>query len=163
MATKTEHLQIRLTPGQKATLRRKAERAGQDVSSYVLSRILPAASERFSELVEMVSEEANRKYALAELNDLLAELSPALLVESTSGADISGLSPVLQNYVAAMVEQAAHQKGVSPPAWAAEIAPLQEPHFAVPYSSLRLHLLRAAPVAFKRRNIFVDAAVGDRV
>lgn len=163
MVTKTEQLQIRLTPDQKATLRRKAERAGQDVSSYVLSRVLPAASERFFELVRMVSEEASRRYALAEINDLLAELSPALLEESTSGAEMSGLSPVLRNYVAAMVEQAAHQKGVAPPAWVAEIAPLEEPHFAVPYPSLRLYLLRASPVAFRRRNIFADATVGDRV
>jgi len=26
-----------------------------------------------------------------------------------------------------------------------------------------LHLLRAAPVPFKRRNIFIDSSVGDRV
>jgi hypothetical protein len=44
-----------------------------------------------------------------------------------------------------------------------EVAPLEEPHFGAPLQSLRLHLLAASPVAFKRRNIFVDAAVGDRV
>jgi hypothetical protein len=62
-----------------------------------------------------------------------------------------------------MVEQAAHQQDVVPPAWVRDVEPLDEPHFAVPLSSLRLHLLRAAPVPFKRRNIFVDSAVGDRV
>lgn len=163
MATKSEHLQIRLTPEQKATLRRKAQRAGQDVSSYVLSRVVPDAGTTFGALVRAAGEEADRKFALAELNELLAGLPPALLNEATSGTDLSDLSPLLQNTIAAMVEQAAHQKGVAPPAWVTEITPLAEPHFAVPYSSLRLHLLRAAPVPFKRRNIFVDSTVGDRV
>jgi hypothetical protein len=43
------------------------------------------------------------------------------------------------------------------------VPPLDEPHFATPLRGLRLHLLRASPVAFKRRNIFVDSSVGDRV
>jgi hypothetical protein len=60
-----------------------------------------------------------------------------------------------------MVELAAHQKGVVPPAWVREVPPLDEPHFATPLEGLRL--LRASPVPFKRRNIFIDSSVGDRV
>lgn len=163
MATKSEQLQIRVTPAQKATLRKRAERAGQGLSSYVLARVLPPASERFADLVRAASEEASRRYALAELNDLLTGLSPAQLAEETADADLSTLSPMVLNYVAAMVEQTAHRKGVPPPDWVSGIAPLEEPYFAVPYASLRLHLLRSAPVAFKRRNLFIDATVGDRV
>lgn len=163
MATRSEQLQIRLTPEQKASLRRKAKRAGQDLSSYVLSRVLPAGSERFSELVRAAADDTRRTYALAELNDLLSDLPGAQLEETTAGADLSGLSPLVRNYIAAMVEQAAHRSSVAAPAWVAEIEPLEEPHFAVPYASMRMYLLRAAPVAFKRRNLFVDASVDDRV
>jgi hypothetical protein len=38
-----------------------------------------------------------------------------------------------------------------------------EPSFATEPPGLRLHLLRSAPVAFMRRNLFVDASIGDRV
>lgn len=163
MATRSEQLQIRLTPEQKAALRRKAKRAGQDLSGYVLSRVLPRASERFCELVRLAADDSRRTFALAELNDLLTDLSPKLLEETTAGADLSGLPPMTQNYIAAMVEQAANGKGVTAPAWVSGIEPLEEPYFAVPYQSLRMHLLRTAPVAFKRRNIFIDASLGDRV
>lgn len=62
-----------------------------------------------------------------------------------------------------MIEHAAHQKGEAPPDWVHEVEPLDRPWFAVPFTRLRPYLLRAAPVAFKRRNLFVDATVGDRV
>jgi hypothetical protein len=79
-------------------------------------------------------------------------------------ADLAGLTPYLRNYVAAMVELTAHQRDVPPPAWVRGVEPLETaPHFATPLASLRLHLLRAAPVPFKRRNIFIDSSIGDRV
>ena len=78
-------------------------------------------------------------------------------------ADLAGLTPYLRNYVAAMVELAAHQRDVFPPAWVRDVEPLEAPHFATPLAGLRLHLLRTAPVPFKRRNIFIDASIGDRV
>jgi hypothetical protein len=62
-----------------------------------------------------------------------------------------------------MVEQASQQRDVPPPAWSRDVPPLEEPYFATPLRSLRLHLLRQAPVLFKRRNLFVDSAVGARV
>jgi hypothetical protein len=69
----------------------------------------------------------------------------------------------LANYVAAMVEQAAQRAGVSPPTWTAAISPLDRPYFAVDLPGLRLHLLRASPTPFKKRNLFVDAGLGNRV
>lgn len=163
MSLKSRQLQIRVTPRQKATLKRLARGAGQDVSAYVLSRVLPAARLRFGELVQSLRNDGARRFALAELNDLLAGLAPIELPDAVAEAEMDGLSPYLQNYVAAMVEQAAHHKSVAPPAWVRGVAPLTEPHFATSLPGLRLHLLRAAPVPFRRRNIFVDSGVGDRV
>jgi hypothetical protein len=77
--------------------------------------------------------------------------------------DLTGLTPLAANYVAAMVEEAASQKREAAPHWTRDVEPLEVPYFAVPFLRLRPHLLRDAPVAFKRRNLFVDATIGDRV
>ena len=161
--SRTEQLQVRVTPAEKAALKRLAQRAGQGVSAYVLSRALPKARLRFEELLRSLADEGERRFALAELNDLLARLTRAEFLDAVSGAPNQDFSAYWQNYLAAMVEQAAQQKDVSPPQWLSAIEPLTEPHFVVPLLSLRLHLLRAAPVPFRRRNIFVDSGVGDRV
>lgn len=163
MATKSKQLQIRVTPEQKLRLKRLAAGAGQDVSNYVLDRVLPPARKRFDELVTLLAEEDDHRYALASLNDLLADVGPTELREAVVHGDLGCLSPFLGNYVAAMVEQACDMKGIDPPAWTARVLPLEAPYFAAPGPGLRLHLLKASPVAFKRRNLFVDAAVGSRV
>jgi hypothetical protein len=55
-------------------------------------------------------------------------------------------------------------RDVPPPAWVRDVEPMEtEPRFATPLAGLRLHLLRTAPVPFKRRNIFIDSSIGDRV
>jgi hypothetical protein len=100
-------------------------------------------------------------YPLAELNDLLTrasldeiELLPAPPIDD----------PYLANYVAAMVEQAIYIKGGRrPPPWTSGIKPLSRPVFAVPWMSLRAHLLLNSPVPFRRRNIFIDSGITDRV
>lgn len=163
MGSKSEQIQIRVTPREKARLKRSAAAAGQDVSSYVLSRALPLSQQRFEQLLGLLSDELQRRYVLAELNDLLTRLAADELGQAVVHADLSRLSAYWRNYVAAMVEQACHMKGVLPPAWTADVAPLGAPHFAVPLKSLRLHLLQASPVPFRRRNIFVDSGVGSRV
>jgi uncharacterized protein (DUF1778 family) len=160
---KTEQLQIRVTSAEKATLKRLARAAGQDLSSYVLSRALPEHRERFQGLIETLSDADERRFALAELNDLLAKLTRAELSDAIGDPPVLALTPYWSNYVAAMVEQAAHQKNLPAPAWLSDIESLAEPHFAVPLENLRLHLLRASPVPFRRRNIFVDSGIGDRV
>jgi hypothetical protein len=163
MTAKTHHLQIRLTPQQKAALKRQAKAAGRDVSSFVLSRVLTHEPDRFAALVRQLGTDPDHRYVLAELNDLLRDCPPLAFAETVAAADLFGVSPYLQNYVAAMVEQAAEQKGSTPPVWARMVEPLSEPHFATPLKTLRVYLLRASPVPFKRRNIFVDAGVGARV
>ncbi len=163
MSKKTQQLQIRVTPEQKASLKRFARLSGLGLSGYVLSRALPSARTRFLELLRTIADNHQKRFGLAELNDLLSGLSSSKFKEAVVEAPIRDLSPYWQNYVAAMVEQAAHQKKIPPPAWTYEVEPLDAPRFAVPVSSLRLHLLRSAPVAFRRRNIFVDSGVGNRV
>lgn len=162
MATKTQQLQIRVTPQQKALLKRRAEAAGQELSGYVLDRVLPSGSGRFDRLVAGLGSEDPR-FVLAELDDFLTECAPMLFSDVVVNAPPAGMSVYLQNYLAAMVEQAAAQKRLVPPSWTRTIAPLTTPHFATPMVSLRLHLLRCAPVPFKRRNIFVDTGIGARV
>lgn len=163
MAGKTQQLQIRLTPLQKAALKRAARAAGCDVSQYVLSRLLPSAEDRFAQILRAMRTTADARYALAELNDFLHACPPVAFADAVAVGDVGELSPYLRNYVAAMVEQAAEAKQVVPPAWVQDIDPLESPVFATPLKSLRRHLLRSAPVTFKRRNIFVDAGVGARV
>ncbi|MEW5918572.1 MAG: hypothetical protein AB1762_19375 [Gemmatimonadota bacterium] len=163
MPGKTQQLQIRVTPRQKTALKRQAVAAGIDVSTYVLSRVLPSEVSRFADILRQLQVESQRKYALAELNELLSGSPAGTLSEAIASADVSSLSPFLQNYVAAMVEQAAELKHITPPAWLRDVAPLDHPHFATPLISLRMHLMRAAPVPFKRRNIFVDSSLGARV
>lgn len=133
------------------------------MSSYVLSRVLPDSALRFTDILERLSEERDRRFELAELNDLLASLAPAELQAAVEEADLCGLPPRMQNYVAAMVEQAAHGAGVPAPAWTRDVEALERPWFATGLGGLRTHLLRASPVPFRRRNLFVDSALGDRV
>lgn len=159
---KSQQLQIRVTAAEKATIKRLARRAGVDVSSYVLSRVQPPVRVRIGAILQALRREPDR-FALAELHDILAAAAPAEFRVGVADLDLVGLPPLLRNYVSAMVEHAAQQKGVAPPPWAADVEPLERPHFAAAFARLRPYLLRVAPVAFKRRNIFVDAAVGDRV
>lgn len=163
MPRKSEYLQIRVTPAQKKRLKRLAKAAGTDLSAYVLSRAAPSSQRRFEELVSLLGGNEVDRYALAELNDLLSTLGAGELGDAVAVANLSALSPILRNYVAAMVEQACWMKGIRPPGWTAHVRPLDAPWFAAPLLSLRLHLLKASPVPYKRRNLFVDAGVGARV
>ena len=165
MPMKTQQLQIRVTPEQKAKLKLLAKGSGQGVSTYVLSRALPEAQMLFDEIVRSLRDGVDQRFKLAELNDFLSSLSRTQLMGAVCAAPegLWQLPPLIRNYVTAMVEQVAHQRKAAAPPWVRDVPPLDEPHFATPLKSLRLHLLRAAPVPFKRRNIYVDSAVGDRV
>jgi len=165
MGTKSQQLQIRVTPEQKAALKRLAKGAGQDVSSYVLSRTLPDSGVRFAEIIEALQQGEDQSFVLAGLDNLLSSLPPGQLQDATvtPPPGLWELPPFLANYVAAMVEQACFQRSVQHPSWTRRVPPLREPYFATPFRSLRLHLLGSAPVPFKRRNIFIDSGVGDRV
>jgi hypothetical protein len=127
------------------------------------ARALPHSPLKFAPLLAALRADDRPSFALAELNDLLSGLTSSELSIAVEQADLAGLTPYLQNYVAAMVELAAHRQDVPPPLWVRDIEPLAEPRFATPLAGLRLHLLRASPVPFKRRNFFIDSSIGDRV
>jgi hypothetical protein len=163
MPARSEQLQIRVTAADKVAIKRRARDAGLDVSAYVLSRALPNADTRLAGILGALRDDRNRSFALAELHDLLVGLAPMEFAAALARVDVRGLVPYVQNYVGAMVEQAAQAAGAEPPAWTRDIPPLDEPHFSTPLRSVRLYLLRAAPVAFRRRNIFADTPLGARV
>lgn len=64
MAARSEQLQIRVTPRQKAAIRRLARGAGQDVSAYVLSRVLNADQARFTGILATLRNDAARRLAI---------------------------------------------------------------------------------------------------
>ncbi len=162
-ANKSAQLQLRLTPTQKTAIGRAARRAGLDMSSYILSRLLPPAAARFEELARACGNGEEGQFALAELNDFLSTIESGELVAAVATAPPASLSASRANYVAAMVEYACGKKGVVPPSWTQAIAPLSEPEFGSTLASLRLHLLRESPPPFRRRNLFIDSSLGSRV
>lgn len=161
--TKSAFLQIRITPADRSSLQRHAKRAGKDVSTYVLDLVLPGSSAALERQVARLRA-AGDSFALAELHDFLATLTPQ---EFARAVDQSPLrlsdDPLMANYVAAMIEHVAGDFEIAPPTWTRDVVPLAVPWFVTPLKSLRLHLLFNAPPAFRRRNIFVDTSVGARV
>jgi hypothetical protein len=114
----------------------------------------------FVRLANEVATASRIAYPLAELNDLLTA-APADEIEKLPPPSIA--DPYRLNYVTAMVEVAAHRANVVPPIWTASVKPLDTPVFVDPSLKLRAHLLTASPPPFRRRNIFIDSSIGDRV
>jgi hypothetical protein len=160
---KTEQLQIRVSPSQKRAIKERAEGAGMTMSDWVLSRVLSSARASFQGLLEDLSSSAQPSYVFAELLEFLGSLSTEAYPSAVSEPPAARLDPYWENYVAATVEHAAAMKDVPPPAWTADVPPLDEPVFGSSLQSLRWYLLTHSPPAFRRRNIFIDASVGDRV
>jgi hypothetical protein len=160
---KTAQLQIRLSHSQKAAVQRAAQRAGMDMSSYVLSRVSSAVADRFQDCLRGCASSPAPSFALAEFNTLLSGLSTAELRDAVAAAPTAALSPFLANYVAAMVEYACVQRAIAVPAWTCAIKPLVDPAFGSDLQSLRLHLLTQSPPPFRCRNIFIDSSLGQQV
>jgi hypothetical protein len=161
-ATKSTQLQIRVSPAEKAAIQRAARRAGLEMSTYVLARLLPPPARRFQDLTAACTDSEGARFALAELSAWLASLGAGELQDAVASPPPT-LPPCFANYVAAMVEVACAQRGIAAPAWTRAIAPLSEPVFGSTLMSLRLYLLTHSPPPFRRRNIFIDASVGSRV
>jgi uncharacterized protein (DUF1778 family) len=161
--TKSSQLQLRVSEHEKSLIQRAARRAGMDMSSYVLSRVLPANERQVRELVSQLKHDSTSSFVLAELNDLLSQLSTDELRQAVAVAPPTSLSAELSNYWAAMVEHACALRNIPPPRWTTSIPPLERPMFGSSLESLRLHLLAHSPPAFRRRNIFIDTTIGGRV
>lgn len=161
-SAKTQQLQIRVTAGEKRAIQRAAQRAALDMSSYVLSRVLSLPAMQFRTAMAAVLR-ADERLALAELNSLLSSWTAAELADAVAQAPSGQLTRYVANYIAAMVETACARRCVAVPAWVRSVAALKEPVFGSSLFSLRLHLLSNSPAAFRRRNIFIDSTLGDRV
>ena len=162
-ATKNSQLQLRISARQKVMIRQAAKEAGLDLSSYVLSRVLPPHGEEFQRHIAAIRAPAGATFALAELNSFLSKLIAGELSDAVARAPEVELTPFLANYVAAMVEYACGKKEVPAPLWTRAVAPLTEPVMGTTLESLRLYLLTHSPPPFRRRNIFIDSSVGSRV
>jgi hypothetical protein len=101
-------------------------------------------------------------FVLAELHDLFESLAQADFGNAVEVLPRGKLDEVSANQLAAMIETRAARLGVFPPQWTDGIEPLREPWFPTSLRALRLHLLCNSPPAFRRRNMFVDATLGDR-
>ncbi len=160
---KKAQLQIRVSDADKAAIQKAAKRAGLDMSAYVLSRVISAPASRFRECVDACAGQASANFALAELNSLLSAFTPGEMRNAVAAPPSVTLSPFLANYIAAMVEYGCARCGMEPPAWTRTVAPLIEPAFGTTLLSLRLHLLTHSPPPFRRRNIFIDSTLGNRI
>ena len=163
---KTAQLQIRVSPAEKARIKNTARRANKTVSEWVLSQILNQSQSGVDEILKSLAKTASdqsTRHALAELNDFLYQMTGSEFKDLLGTKPQEIFTPYLNNLIAAMVEWAAHKKKVAPPAWTSEIAPLKTPFFSSPLKSLRSYLLTHSPPPFRRRNIFVDSSIGDRV
>lgn len=160
---KSAQLQIRVSRSEKAAIQRAAAQAGMDMSAYVLSRVVSAPAAQFQGCVAACADACEARFALAELNSLLASFTRGELRDAITSAPTPGLTPYLLNYVTAMVEHACAERALALPAWTRAVAPLAEPAFGSSLQSLRLHLLTHSPSAFRARNIFIDSTLGARV
>ena len=162
--TKTQQLQIRVSAGQKAEIQARARRAGADVSKWVLRQLLPPERDEFEVLVGNLSRQSDSpSHALAELHDFLNRLSSTQLARVVELPMPAGLNEFCANYLAAMIEFCCVRRLVDLPDWLGDIEPLEEPWFASSLVGLRLYLLTHSPPAFRRRNLFVDSTIGDRI
>ena len=159
---KTSQIQIRVTAAEKAELVRRARAAGLDLSAWMLGRLSPPKSERFSELCRELAGTEHPAFVLAEINDLLSELKATDFESTVEPPPRAKLGELRANQLAAMVDTAAARVAKRPPHWVDEVPPLRVPWFASELVSLRLHLLTSSPPAFRKRNLFVDSTLEDR-
>ena len=102
-------------------------------------------------------------YTLAELHDFFKRLEPQEFSRALQYPPAAQLAPFEANYLAAMIEYAAAAGNVPVPEWVKNTERLETPWFASSLQGLRLYLLTHSPPAFRRRNLFIDSSVGERV
>lgn len=161
---KTQQLQLRVSAEQKAAIRLLASKEHQGMSQWILNKILPKPQKDFLKILERLRDCQNHKersYILNDLNAFFLKLSKHDLVETVSEDYLSALNPLMANYISAMIEHVCVNAQIEPPKWLAQGLP--EPFFGSDLLSLRLYLLTVSPPSFRKRNIFIDATVGDLV
>jgi len=156
-------LQIRVSLKEKAAIFRQAHKAKMGVSEWVLSKALSSQQGAFQELLGQLKNSPHPQYVLAEIHDLLNAAGGDEFERMVEQPPQVFLPPYPANYIAAMVEYAAAKKGKRAPSWTREIPALEQPVFGCDLENLKLYLLTHSPPPFRRRNIFVDSTVGERV
>ncbi len=137
-------------------------KSNQDMSSWILERCIPAVQEYFLELTAQLGGSSKlSSHLFANLHDFLRELDAAQLQQLELHQPYK--NTMSYNYLAAMIEYRAEQLGVEPPRWTSWIQPYSEPYFGTDLKSLKEYLLLRSPLVFRRRNLFMDATLGDRV
>ena len=127
------------------------------------SRFPSRLRESFQSLVADLGAADRSSFAFAGILDLIEALDRDSFDEVLAEPPRRELDAYWANYLAATIEQAAGAKAIVPPDWVASVPRLRDPVFGSKLASLRLHLLLESPPSFCARNIFIDAAVGDRV
>src|SRR5262245_53423017 len=94
---KTAQLQIRVSTEEKRLIAHLAERAGMDMSSFALERILGAHESRIQDVMRLVGNEETRSYGYAELNDFLVSLSTMELRRAVANRPFDSLPPEVAN------------------------------------------------------------------
>ena len=164
LVSKTHQLQIRVSAEDKALIRARAEGAGMDVSKGVLQQVLPPVERKFQALCgELASRPDALSFTFAEIQDWFDRLTGNEFMRAVRFAPEARLPSFEANYLAATVEHAATIKGANPPRWTLTVEALDTPWFASSLKSLRLYLLTRSPPPFRRRNLFIDSSVGQRV
>lgn len=158
MSARTSQLQIRVTPDEKKTLKRLARAAGSSVSAYVLAQALPSGTREMAAAMDELASAGGEISAAGPLWTLLRSLTADEVASTAAQPRLSELSPRTRNLVAALVEEAASEKGVDAPEWVRQVQPLERPHFGWALESLKPHQLRVTPAPFKSRNLFFDPA-----
>ena len=163
---KTSHIQLRVSLHEKTVIRKAAARAGLNMSEWILSHLFLKSRVKFLSILKtlkLAGETSERPYVLHELNAFLQGLNGPQLSETVAEEHEISLPEFLDNYVAAMVEKACLNKNCQAPIWLARRTGLKTPYFGSDLASLRLFLLCNSPAPFRKRNIFIDATIGDLV
>ena len=163
MPRKSSQLQIRVSPEQKRQLKRFAREASMDMSTWALSRLLDDDAARFQELTGALATSQDRRLALANLADFLRSLQAGAFERAVSHPPRAHIDDATLNHLAGAVELASERRGVAAPAWTRDVRVPDTPAFGSSLSSVRMYLLTRAPLALRRRNIFVDASIDERV
>lgn len=161
--SKQFQLQIRVSFAQKRAIASTAKKAKMGMSKRGVDQIFSSSREKFQALLKVLGTNPQKSYPLSEFHDLLQSVTTKEFEYMVVEPARVHLEPYWENYVAAMIEHSAAQRGVSAPFWVAKIKLLDDPVFGSDLKNLRLYLLTHSPVSFRRRNIFIDATVGKKV
>jgi len=141
----------------------QAQCAGMEMSSWVKKQLFSKDKRTYLDILKHVIPGENNKEGFALFHDFLNNITPTLLADVVVDLPERLRDTLSGNYMAAMVEVACHIKGVIPPLWVQKYKGLMTPYFSSTLPSLRMYLMQSSPPPFRRRNIFIDASIGDRV